>query len=62
MTADWTQVRAGANGHTMDGMINLCGAVDNVYFPIVRRIVAIGSDDKTPTLFRLTALRSAAAR
>ncbi len=39
--------------HAVDGMIDLCGAVDHVYCQSFRRVVAIDADDTTSILFRM---------
>jgi predicted dehydrogenase len=39
--------------HAVDGMIDLCGAVDEVYCQSFRRVVAIDADDTTSILFRM---------
>jgi predicted dehydrogenase len=39
--------------HAVDGMIDLCGAVDQVYCQSFRRVVEIDSDDTTSILFRM---------
>jgi len=39
--------------HAVDGMIDLCGLVDEVYCQSFRRVVAIDADDTTSILFRM---------
>jgi predicted dehydrogenase len=39
--------------HAIDGMIDLCGAVDRVYCQSFRRVVEIDADDTTSILFRM---------
>jgi predicted dehydrogenase len=39
--------------HAVDGMIDLCGAIDEVYCQSFRRVVAVDSDDTTSILFRM---------
>ena len=39
--------------HAVDGMIDLCGAIDHVYCQSFRRVVSIDSDDTTSMLFRM---------
>lgn len=39
--------------HAVDGMIDLCGAVDHVYCQSFRRAVEIDADDTTSILFRM---------
>jgi predicted dehydrogenase len=39
--------------HAIDGMIDLCGAIDHVYCQSFRRVVEIDSDDTTSMLFRM---------
>jgi len=39
--------------HAVDGMIDLCGAIDEVYCQSFRRVVAIEADDTTSILFRM---------
>jgi len=39
--------------HAIDGMIDLCGAVDHVFAQSFRRAVSIDSDDTTSVLFRM---------
>lgn len=39
--------------HAVDGMIDLCGAIDHVFCQSFRRVVAIDSDDTTSILFRM---------
>lgn len=39
--------------HAVDGMIDLCGAIEQVYCQSFRRAVAIDSDDTTSMLFRM---------
>jgi len=41
--------------HAIDGMIDLCGAIDQVYCQSFRRAVEIDSDDTTSILFRMKA-------
>jgi predicted dehydrogenase len=39
--------------HAIDGMIDLCGAIDQVYCQSFRRVVEVDSDDTTSILFRM---------
>jgi predicted dehydrogenase len=39
--------------HAVDGMIDLCGPIDEVYCQSFRRAVAIDADDTTSVLFRM---------
>jgi predicted dehydrogenase len=39
--------------HAVDGMIDLCGAIDEVYCQSFRRAVTIDADDTTSILFRM---------
>jgi predicted dehydrogenase len=39
--------------HAIDGMIDLCGAIDHVFAQSFRRAVSIDSDDTTSVLFRM---------
>jgi predicted dehydrogenase len=39
--------------HAVDGMIDLCGAIDHVFCQSFRRVVEIDSDDTTAILFRM---------
>ena len=39
--------------HAVDGMIDLCGAIDQVYCQSFRRVVEIDADDTTSMLFRM---------
>src|SRR2546425_1580977 len=39
--------------HAVDGMIDLCGAIDRVYCQSFRRAVSIDADDTTSILFRM---------
>ncbi|HEX5420763.1 MAG TPA: Gfo/Idh/MocA family oxidoreductase [Gammaproteobacteria bacterium] len=39
--------------HAIDGMIDLCGPIDEVYCQSFRRVVAIDADDTTSVLFRM---------
>lgn len=39
--------------HAIDGMIDLCGAIDEVYCQSFRRVVEIDADDTTSILFRM---------
>lgn len=39
--------------HAIDGMIDLCGPIDEVYCQSVRRAVTVPTDDTTSVLFRL---------
>jgi predicted dehydrogenase len=41
--------------HAIDGMIDLCGPIAQVYCQSFRRVVAIDSDDTTSMLFRMQA-------
>ncbi len=41
--------------HAVDGMIDLCGAIDHVFAQSFRRVVAIDADDTTAILFRMRA-------
>jgi predicted dehydrogenase len=41
--------------HAIDGMIDLCGPIDEVYCQSFRRAVAVDSDDTTSVLFRMKA-------
>jgi predicted dehydrogenase len=41
--------------HAIDGMIDLCGAIDHVYCQSFRRVVEVDSDDTTSMLFRMKA-------
>jgi predicted dehydrogenase len=41
--------------HAVDGMIDLCGPVDQVFCQSFRRVVAIDADDTTSILFRMQA-------
>ena len=41
--------------HAIDGMIDLCGPIEQVYCQSFRRVVAIDSDDTTSMLFRMQA-------
>jgi predicted dehydrogenase len=41
--------------HAVDGMIDLCGPIDQVYCQSFRRAVAIDADDTTSMLFRMKA-------
>ena len=41
--------------HAVDGMIDLCGAIDQVYCQSFRRVVPIEADDTTSMLFRMKA-------
>jgi predicted dehydrogenase len=41
--------------HAIDGMIDLCGAIDTVYCQSFRRVVAVDADDTTSMLFRMKA-------
>jgi predicted dehydrogenase len=41
--------------HAVDGMIDLCGPIDQVYCQSFRRVVAVDADDTTSILFRMTA-------
>jgi predicted dehydrogenase len=40
--------------HAIDGMIDLCGPIAQVYCQSFRRVVAVDSDDTTSMLFRMT--------
>jgi predicted dehydrogenase len=39
--------------HAIDGMIDLCGEIDEVYCQSFRRVVEIDADDTTSILFRM---------
>jgi len=39
--------------HAIDGMIDLCGPIEQVYCQSFRRVVAVDSDDTTSMLFRM---------
>jgi predicted dehydrogenase len=39
--------------HAVDGMIDLCGAIDQVYCQSFRRVVEVDADDTTSILFRM---------
>src|SRR5262245_61701382 len=39
--------------HAIDGMIDLCGSIDQVYCQSFRRVVEVDSDDTTSMLFRM---------
>jgi predicted dehydrogenase len=39
--------------HAIDGMIDLCGPIDQVYCQSTRRVVEVDSDDTTAMLFRM---------
>jgi predicted dehydrogenase len=39
--------------HAIDGMIDLCGSIDQVYCQSFRRVVAVDNDDTTSMLFRM---------
>jgi predicted dehydrogenase len=39
--------------HAVDGMIDLCGAIDEVYCQSFRRAVSVDADDTTSILFRM---------
>jgi predicted dehydrogenase len=39
--------------HAVDGMIDLCGPIDQVYCQSFRRVVEVDSDDTTSILFRM---------
>ena len=39
--------------HAIDGMIDLCGAIEQVYCQSFRRVVEVDSDDTTSMLFRM---------
>lgn len=41
--------------HAIDGMIDLCGPIDEVYCQSFRRVVAVDADDTTSMLFRMKA-------
>jgi predicted dehydrogenase len=41
--------------HAIDGMIDLCGPIDQVYCQSFRRVVEVDSDDTTSMLFRMRA-------
>src|SRR5262245_35458101 len=41
--------------HAIDGMIDLCGPISQVYCQSFRRVVAVDSDDTTSMLFRMRA-------
>jgi predicted dehydrogenase len=41
--------------HAVDGMIDLCGPIDQVYCQSFRRVVAVDADDTTSVLFRMKA-------
>jgi predicted dehydrogenase len=41
--------------HAVDGMIDLCGEIDQVYCQSFRRVVEIDADDTTSMLFRMKA-------
>ena len=41
--------------HAVDGMIDLCGEVDEVYCQSFRRVVEVDADDTTSILFRMRA-------
>jgi len=41
--------------HAVDGMIDLCGPIDQVYCQSFRRVVAVDADDTTSILFRMKA-------
>ena len=41
--------------HAVDGMIDLCGEIDEVYCQSFRRAVAVDADDTTSMLFRMKA-------
>jgi predicted dehydrogenase len=41
--------------HAVDGMIDLCGAIEHVYCQSLRRVVAVDADDTTAILFRMQA-------
>jgi predicted dehydrogenase len=41
--------------HAVDGMIDLCGPIDEVYCQSFRRVVEIDADDTTSILFRMKA-------
>jgi predicted dehydrogenase len=40
--------------HAIDGMIDLCGSIDEVYAQSFRRIVKVDADDTTSILFRMS--------
>jgi predicted dehydrogenase len=40
--------------HAIDGMIDLCGPIEQVYCQSFRRVVAVDNDDTTSMLFRMT--------
>ncbi|MFL2546196.1 MAG: Gfo/Idh/MocA family protein [Candidatus Rariloculaceae bacterium] len=40
--------------HAIDGMIDLCGAIDEVYAQSFRRIIKVDADDTTSILFRMS--------
>ncbi len=40
--------------HAIDGMIDLCGPIHQVYCQSFRRVVAVDADDTTSMLFRMT--------
>jgi predicted dehydrogenase len=40
--------------HAVDGMIDLCGTIEQVYCQSFRRVVEIDSDDTTSVLFRMS--------
>ena len=40
--------------HAIDGMIDLCGPIDNVFCQSFKRVVEIDCDDTTSILFRMT--------
>jgi predicted dehydrogenase len=40
--------------HAVDAMIDLCGAIEQVYCQSFRRVVEIDSDDTTSVLFRMS--------
>jgi predicted dehydrogenase len=39
--------------HALDGMIDLCGEIDEVYCQSFRRVVEVDADDTTSILFRM---------
>jgi predicted dehydrogenase len=39
--------------HAVDGMVDLCGVIDEVYCQSLRRVVKIDADDTTSILFRM---------
>jgi predicted dehydrogenase len=41
--------------HAVDGMIDLCGPIDQVYCQSFRRVVEVDGDDTTSILFRMKA-------